>query len=241
MSIPLHRASTVALVTIAVGLAACSSGRRVNVLMPDGSPSYTLMDFRTPLPLDPVPEGWHHRTFRRHPPMDISFVTKDGRPAIRLATHDSASMLFRYVDVELDAYPTLSWDWYIETPIASDADEMTVGGDDHPARLYLGFEGADGESHELEIIWGNRRLKAGDWKHLKFFLFFSFPHYVANGGDENAGRWHHESANLRELYRELWGEPRGVHLVEIALFCDTDETGAESVAYFSDVRVEQAR
>ena len=175
MSIPLHRASTVALVTIAVGLAACSSGRRVNVLMPDGSPSYTLMDFRTPFPLDPVPEGWHHRTFRRHPPMDISFVTKDGRPAIRLATHDSASMLFRYVDVELDAYPTLSWDWYIEIRIASDADEMTVGGDDHPARLYLGFEGADGESHKLEIIWGNRRLKAGDWKHLKFFVLFSFP------------------------------------------------------------------
>ncbi len=32
-----------------------------------------------------------------------------------------------------------------------------------------------------------------------------------------------------------------MRLVEVALFCDTDETGSESVAYFSDIRVEQAR
>ncbi len=238
---PSLRGVAVALVVIAVGLAACSGGARVNVLLPDGAASFTLMDFRTPLPLDPVPEGWFHRTFLRHPPMDISFVTKDGRHAIRLATSDSASMLFRYVDVELDAYAVLTWDWYIERPIASDADEMTVGGDDHPARIYLTFEALDGKSRAMEIIWGNRLLRAGDWKHLKFFGLFSFPHYVANGGDENARKWHHESVDLRELHQELWGEPAGVRLVEVALFCDTDETGSESVAYFSDIRVEQAR
>lgn len=227
---------------VAMWLTACGGGKRVNVLVPDGSPAFTLMDFRTPLSLDPVPDGWHHRTFLRHPPMDISFVTKQGRPAIRLATNDSASMLFRYVDVDLDAYPVLSWYWHVERPIESDADEMTVDGDDHPARLFLGFEGADGESHDMEIIWGNRKLRAGDWKHLKFlFGLFPFPHYVARGGNENAGRWHHDSVDLRWIYRELWGEPIGARLVTVGLFCDTDETGAESVAYFSDVRVERAR
>ena len=30
-------------------------------------------------------------------------------------------------------------------------------------------------------------------------------------------------------------------LTELALFCDTDETGAESVAYFANVRAEKAR
>lgn len=150
-------------------------------------------------------------------------------------------MLYRYVDVDLDRYPMLRWTWYIERPIRSDADEMTVAGDDHPARLYLTFQSAGGESHSMEIVWGNRKLKPGDWKHLKFFLDRRpFPHYAANGGDENAGRWHEERVDMRRLYREQWGEPRGARLVEIALFCDTDQTGAESVAYFSDVRVEQA-
>ena len=42
---------------------------------------------------------------------------------------------------------------------------------------------------------------------------------------------------LREIYRELWGDPRGARLVELAIFCDSDQTGTESLAYFSDVRV----
>lgn len=140
--------------------------------------------------------------------------------------------------MELDRYPGLSWDWFIEQPIDSEIDELTVAGDDHPARLYLGFESASGESHAMESIWGNRALQRGDWTHLEFFGFFSFPHYTANGGDENSGRWHHERWNLRDLYSTLWGDPDGARLVELALFCDTDETGAQSTAYFADIRVE---
>ena len=64
--------------------------------------------------LNPIPDGWYHRRFWRHGPMDVSFETKEGVPAIRLATHDTASMLFRHVDVELDVYPVLSWQWYVE-------------------------------------------------------------------------------------------------------------------------------
>ncbi len=90
----------------------------------------------------------------------------------------------------------------------------------------------------MEIIWGNRALRRGDWKHLKFFGLFSFPHYTANGGDDNAGRWHHERVNLIDLYSTLWGDARGARLVELALFCDTDDTGAKSTAYFADIRVE---
>ena len=89
--------------------------------MPDGSPSFALMDFSAPLPLEPLPPGWHHRKFMRYQPMDISFATKDGRPAIRLATSASASMLYRHVDVPLDAYPALAWDWLVEQPIDSGA------------------------------------------------------------------------------------------------------------------------
>lgn len=232
------KGSILVIVLACAGSLGCASPDRTAVLVPDGSPSFALMDFSEPPSLDPLSPGWHHRIFRRHPPMEISFVTKDGRAAVRLGTDDSASMLFRWVDVELSGYPVLSWDWLIEEPIASQEDEMTVAGDDHPARLYLSFESASGDEHSMEIIWGNRSLGRGDWKHLKFFGLFSFPHYTANGGDDNAGRWHHESVDLSELYSTLWGDLQGVRLTELALFCDTDDTGAKSTAYFSDVRVE---
>ena len=42
---------------------------------------------------------------------------------------------------------------------------------------------------------------------------------------------------MKSLYTELWGEASGVRLTELALFCDTDETDASSIAYFSDVAV----
>lgn len=225
----------------AVVLTACTGGQRSNVLVPDGSPSLVVMDFRKPLALDPLPDGWRHRTFFRTDPMQISFVSKAGRPAIRLVTHRSGSMLYRFTDLSLDQYPLLSWDWFVEQPIASEADETTKAGDDHPARLYLKFRSAKGETHAMEIIWGNRKLRAGDWKYLESFWSRSpFPHYVARGGDENAGRWHDEKVDLRALYRKQWGDPRGASLQEVALFCDTDVTGARSVAYFSTVRVERA-
>ncbi|MEN8142764.1 MAG: DUF3047 domain-containing protein [Thermodesulfobacteriota bacterium] len=196
------------------------------------------MDFSNPPSIDPPSPGWHHKTFRRHEPMKISFVSKDGLPAIRLSTDNSASMLFRRVDVDLTRYPILSWNWFIEQPIASEKDEMTFAGDDHPARIFLRFESVSGKAHSMEIIWGNSALRRGDWKHLKFFGLFSFPHYTANGGDDNAGRWHRERVNLSELYSTLWGDAQGARLVDLALFCDTDQTGAKSIAYFADIRAE---
>jgi len=37
----------------------------------------------------------------------------------------------------------------------------------------------------------------------------------------------------------LWGDPAGARIVDIAFFCDSDDTGGETVAYFADVRVTQ--
>jgi hypothetical protein len=237
-----RRETILGLIVLAVSVVtACTGGHRLNVLVPGESPSVVVMDFREPLAIDSLPDGWHHRTFFSTAPMQISFVTKEGRPSIRLATHHSGSMLYRFTDLPLDQYPMLAWDWFVEQPIVSEVDETTKAGDDHPARLYLKFRSADGGSHAMEIIWGNRKLHAGDWKYLKSFWSRSaFPHYVARGGDENAGRWHDEQADMRTLYRNNWGDPSGANLQEVALFCDTDATGAESVAYFSSVRVERA-
>jgi len=50
-------------------------------------------------------------------------------------THDSASMLFRHVDIDLAAYQMLPYCWYIEVPIRSLLDERTREGDDQPPAL----------------------------------------------------------------------------------------------------------
>jgi Protein of unknown function (DUF3047) len=161
-------------------LTACDRGReRTNVLMAHGEPELVVMDFSALFPLDRLPAGWYHRTFWTRGPMDMAFAIKDGVPSLRFETRSTASMLFRHVDLDLADYHFLIWRWYIEQPIGSALDEHTREGDDHPARLFLVFLTATGEERRMEIIWGNK-LKAGDYKYIG-----GFPHYVADGGDEN--------------------------------------------------------
>jgi len=220
-------------------VSACSNASREVAAPPAGSAPYVVMDFSKPMAIDALPQGWHQRKFSFVEPMRISLVEKAGRSAIRLQTHASASMLIHDVNIGLDQLNVLRWGWFVEQPVVTEFDELTAKGDDHPARLYLKFLAADGTSHAMEIIWGNTKLKGGDWKYLKsFWHSHPFPHYVARGGQSEIGRWHDERVNLRELYRKQWGDPTGVRLHEVALFCDTDQTGASSIAYFSAITAE---
>lgn len=211
-------------------LTGCDGGReRVNVLRANGEPAVLVMDFARPFPLDPLPPGWYHRTFWTRAPMMISFATKDAVPALRCETHASASMLFRHVDIDLAEYPRLAWRWFVEVPIESPLDERTRAGDDHPARLFIAFKTATGEDRRMEIVWGNR-LKAGDYKYID-----KFPHYVADGSNENVGRWHAEEVDLQAIYRHIWRDGAAPRVIDIALFCDSDDTRTQSIAYFADV------
>lgn len=207
---------------------------RRNVLVAGGGPDVVVMDFSQPMSLDPVPAGWHHRTFWTRKAASMSLAETNGVRALRFATDASASMLFRFVDIDLLAYPVLEWRWLVEKPIVSDIDERTREGDDHPARLFITFRTASGARHSMEIIWGNRLLKTGEYKYLG-----KFPHFVANGGGANVGRWHRERVDLLGIYRRLWPGAGGVRVTDIALFCDSDETGTSSVAYFADVRMKR--
>ncbi len=208
---------------------------RVNVLAAGGSTSVSVMDFSAPMGLDPLPAGWWHRTFWTRRAASFSLVDNGGNAALRVSTDNSASMLQRFVDIDLAAYPLLTWRWLVEKPIDSAVDERTDDGDDHPARLFIAFRNAAGKRRALEIIWGNRVLKRGDVKFRG-----SFPHYVANGGNENVGRWHDERVDLLVLFNRFWPNDGPGRVTDIAVFCDSDETGASSVSYFADVRLRRA-
>lgn len=208
-------------------------GGRGDVLTADGGPVVTVMDFGRDVPLDPLPSGWRHRRFWTRRPMAMGFAVKDGVPSMRFETHDSASMLLRHVDVDVATYPILAWRWFVELPIRSPLDERTRAGDDSPARLFLRFTTASGERRAMEVIWGNR-LQAGAYKYID-----GFPHFVADGGEERIGRWLDERIDLARVYATIWQDAAPAHLVDLAVFCDSDETHTASVSYFAYVRLER--
>ncbi len=202
---------------------------RENVLRANGAATVALMVFTQPFPLDPPPPGWRHAKFWTRAPMQMSFANKAGVNALRVETSASASMLFRHVDIAVDEYPVLQWRWFIETPIRSDRDERTREGDDHPARFFVVLQTPDNKQRRFEIIWGNR-LHRGDTKFIG-----GFPHYVADGGDENIGQWRDEQIDLADIAQLFWPGEKGLRLVDIAVFCDSDDTQTSSLAWIGDV------
>jgi hypothetical protein len=175
------------------------------------------MDFEQSFPLDPLPSGWRHRKFWTRSPMTMAFAVKDGVPSMRFETRDTASMLFRAVDVDLAAYPMLAWRWYIELPINSPLDERTREGDDHAARVFLRFLTDRGEKRAMEVIWGNR-LKPGDYKYIG-----GFPHFVADA-DDQVGHWLDERIDLAHGHAEIWRDAAPARLVDVAVFSGTATT-----------------
>lgn len=209
---------------------------RVSPVLASEEPRVTLMDFALPVPLSPMPAGWWQQKFLFTDPMKISFMTKAGVQALRCETSASGSIFGRFTEIDLARFPKLRWSWLVEVPVVADELETTAEGDDHPARLLLEFVDADLIPHHMELIWSNGALKPGDWKYID-----DFPHFVVRGGDartnENSGIWFNEEVNLLEVYRTAFKRNDNPHLSNISIFCDTDNTGSKSVAYFGTIEL----
>jgi len=203
-----------------------------NPIRAENDTSVTVLPFSSLTTIDDLPLGWEHQLFWMQQPMQVVFTERDGRPAARCETNSSASILTRSTDVEVGDYPILTWDWLIEFPISSNYDESTVQGDDHPARLLLRLEDRQGGTYGFEIIWSNTRYEPGD-----YFSIGETAHYVANGLDENTKVWQSQEVNLMQIYRDLTGRDDYPLLKSIGIFCDSDDTGTRSIAYFSDVEM----
>lgn len=208
----------------------------VNPVLANGGASVTLMDFTSPPTVEPITPGWWHIGFLTKPKMNITFPEKDGIRSLRCETNASGSIFGRHTNIDLAQYPTLAWNWLIEKPVVSSLPETQWAGDDHPARLLIHLLDSQKSEHYFEIIWSNGTFKPGQWK-----IIGDFHHYVANGGDaksgENTGKWFNEKVNLLDLYHTATGRNDNAQLINIAVFCDTDDTKSQSIAYFGKVEL----
>jgi len=204
--------------------------RPVNPVSAGDGPEVTVIKASEPVPFAQPAEGWFHWKFLTRRPMQLDQVEKDGVPAIRCTTDASASIFGRYADVDVERFPILAWSWLVEKPVESELDERTVEGDDHPARLFMRFRDEDGGKHDMEIIWANKHFQPGEYKYLH-----DFPHFVAQTGNREVGRWVQEEVDLLAIYRKISERDDRPRTEVVALFCDTDDTGTSSVAYFGDI------
>ena len=204
--------------------------RPVDPVTAGDGPEVTVIAASEPVPFATPGKGWFHWKFLTRRPMQVDRVEKEGRLAIRCTTDGSGSIFGRFARVDTERFPILAWSWLVEKPVESEIDERTVEGDDHPARLFIRFRDEEGGRHDMEIIWANKHFQPGDYK-----ILHDFPHYVAQTGTGEVGQWVGEEVDLLEIYRKISERGDRPHTEIIALFCDTDDTGTSSVAYFGDI------
>ena len=83
--------------------------------------------------------------------------------------------------------------------------------------MFFRFLTDQRENRAMEVIWGNR-LKPGDYKYIG-----GFRHFVADAGENRVGRWLDEKIDLASVYAEVWKDAAPAYLVDIAVFCDSDD------------------
>ncbi|MCG3117740.1 MAG: DUF3047 domain-containing protein [Candidatus Manganitrophus sp. SA1] len=198
------------------------------------------------------PEGWRGLTFQKiSEHTEYALIEEEGRPIIRAVSRHAASGLYRPLDLDPKVFSVLSWCWKIGR-IISKGDETRKEGDDYAARIYVTFKydpdnaafwertkfglikaiyGEYPPKGAINYIWANRLPKGRTIPNA----YTDRAQMVAvQSGEEKVGEWLCEERNLYSDYQRLFGE-KPPAISGVAVMTDTDNTGEEAVAYYSDI------
>lgn len=200
-----------------------------------------------------LPAPWQVEQLNKDiPPTRYRLREWDGIPAVEALAVKSMALLARPVEVDLGKTPILCWRWRIEAPLKS-ADMATKAGDDYAARVYLSFDvppdtlglgtrmalglarslrGNVVPDAAINYIWDNKH-PVGTWQPNAYTDRARM--LVLRTGAGDAGRWVTERRDVGADFLQAFGHAP-LKLIGLALASDTDNTGDEARAGFTDFR-----
>lgn len=204
-----------------------------------------------------LPENWEDLHFKGVKPTRYSLIRDHNRWVVKAVSLGSASGLIHTVEIDPGQYPTLTWRWKVEN-LLEKSNLTEKSGDDHPARIYIGFEydrsnfnwmerlfywmlrvfyGKDYPSRAINYIWATREPQGTvrpspytDWVRT----------IVVESGEKNLGRWVEVERNIYEDYTQAFGEPPP-RITGVGIMTDSDSTGGKAVAYYGDILFKASR
>lgn len=159
-------------------------------------------------------------------------VKDGGSTVLRATSRQSASALYRRVEVDLDKTPYLNWRWKVEDTLGELDEQMKVG-DDFAARIYVVVSPMPFrlKPRSLNYVWANNTPAGGHWQSP-----YS-PNVVLvalQSGNARAGQWVSEKRHVREDLKRYFGED--IRYVEaIAIMTDTDNSQSAVTAYYDSI------
>jgi len=160
-------------------------------------------------------------------------VEDEGRTCLEALSDAAASGLYNKIEYEPSAYPVLNWSWKIDG-VVEGGDVNFKQSDDCPARIYVVFPSVlFWRTRALCYIWANK-APVGTFipnPHVKSTMMI-----VVQSGEEKAGQWMEQSADIVADFRRAFGQdpPKAG---AIALMTDADNTGKQAKAWYGPISI----
>lgn len=175
-------------------------------------------------------QGWEEKVFENHTRYES--VEDGGMQVIQALSHNSASGLFREIEIDLQKTPFMNWSWKVKD-VLSNTGERSKQGDDYAARIYVIFSGDIffWQTRALNYVWSSHQQIGDHWPNA----FSSSAHMIAiENADSKLGQWVHEKRNVRADYKRIFGTDK-IKADAVAIMTDTDNTQQKAIAYYGNI------
>ena len=175
--------------------------------------------------------GWTEKSFKGHTRYTLTNINH--LPVIHASSQNSASGLYRNIDIDLDTYPYLNWRWRIDARLNT-GDETSKAGDDFAARVYVIIEHdfLFWKTRALCYVWANGKNSGDSWNNP--FAGQSVNMLAIRSNNDQLGTWFSVKRNIKDDLRLLLGENHD-SIDSVAIMVDTDNSHGRASTYFADM------
>ena len=152
---------------------------------------------------------------------------------LKATSQQSASGLFKKMDVDIKKYPYINWRWKLEKALPQQ-EEHLKSGDDYAARLYVVV--SDGwffwQTKALNYVWSSQNAPAESWPNA--YAPDNTLMMPLRKRNDSVGVWYEEKRNVYQDLKAWLG--KSFDKVEaIAIMTDADDSELEAQAMYGDI------
>jgi hypothetical protein len=177
----------------------------------------------TSAPQGRLPDGWQLKVNRGTP--DITVIGEPNSRVLRFKSHKSSFALERGLDVDINQFPYLTWNWNVsELPAGGDFRRSST--DDQAAQVLVAFS----DHRILSYIWDSSAPK-GSWQAASSLPLVHIFALVCRSGAEELHRWLPEAHNVAQDYQKAFDRPPA-RVKGIRLQINSQHTGSSAEKTF---------
>ena len=154
---------------------------------------------------------------------------------LRIDSRNSASALWRQVDLDVTQDTVVSWRWRVSNSLGHIKDERRRGSDDYAARVVVMFDGKPfGRNTPFLIyVWAGNEPVGNIYPSPYTEKAVTI---VLRSGNLDSGEWLMEQRDVSTDFERYFGR-LAERVTGVALMVDTEYTDSQATAWFDDLIV----